>query len=111
MRDVEILKRYPRCLELAEDGGAWLLKSRIDGRQLKVIASWGSGWDHVSVSTSKRPPTWREMCVVRRLFFRDDETAMQLHPPLVDHVNIHPNCLHLWRPQGVEIPRPPQWMV
>ena len=37
--------------------------------------------------------------------------AMQLHVPPRDHVNIHPNCLHLWRPQFAMIPRPEAWMV
>jgi hypothetical protein len=27
--------------------------------------------------------------------------------PKTDHRNLHPNCLHLWKPVGVEIPRPP----
>jgi len=48
---------------------------------------------------------------VRRRFFRDDETVMQLHVPVSEHINAHPNCLHLWRPQQLEIPRPPGWMV
>jgi hypothetical protein len=48
---------------------------------------------------------------VRRLFFQDTETVMQLHPPLADYINQHPYCLHLWRPHAVALPRPPQWMV
>jgi hypothetical protein len=31
--------------------------------------------------------------------------------PIVEHINCHPYCLHLWRPHNVEIPRPPSWMV
>jgi hypothetical protein len=48
---------------------------------------------------------------VKRLFFRDDETAMQLHVPPSDYVNAHPYTLHLWRPLDQEIPRPPSVMV
>lgn len=66
---------------------------------LRVIASDGAGWDHVSVSAPGRTPTWDEMERVKRLFFRDDETAMQLHVPPAEHVNLHAHCLHLWRPQ------------
>lgn len=86
---------------------------RIPGRSgaLRIIASAGAGWDHVSVSLPLRCPTWQEMEHVKRLFFEDHETAMQLHVPPTDHVNAHPNCLHLWRPHGVEIPRPPSYMV
>lgn len=84
----------------------------FEGRELRVVASSGDGWDHVSVSLPNRCPNWREMDAVKRLFFRDDETAMQLHVPPSDHVNCHPYCLHLWRPNdGREIPRPPSIMV
>jgi hypothetical protein len=48
---------------------------------------------------------------VKRAFFEDHETAMQLHVPPADHVNMHPTTLHLWRPQGIEIPRPPSILV
>jgi hypothetical protein len=82
----------------------------VDGR-LRVIASSGEEWDHVSVSLPNRCPDWQEMEGVKRLFFKDDETAMQLHVPPADHINHHPFCLHLWRPHGVEIPRPPAWMI
>jgi hypothetical protein len=48
---------------------------------------------------------------VKRLFFADDECAMQLHVPPVAHISIHPFCLHIWRPQGTVIPLPPSYMV
>lgn len=82
-----------------------------NGAPLLIIASVGMGWDHVSVSLPSRCPTWEEMERVKRLFFRDDETAMQLHVPPSDHKNHHPYCLHLWRPHNVEIPRPPSIMA
>lgn len=91
--------------------GMFHLPSPIDKAPLRVIASSGEGWDHISVSRQNRCPNWPEMEHIKRLFFRDDETAMQLHVPPSDHINVHPFCLHLWRPHGVEIPRPPGWMV
>lgn len=81
----------------------------LDG--LRVIASSGDGWDHVSVSLENRTPTWAEMERVKRLFFKEEETVMQLHVPPSDHINFHPYCLHLWRPQLVTIPRPPSYMI
>lgn len=84
----------------------------LDGTSLmQVVVSDGEGWDHVSVSLGTRTPTWLELEHVKQLFFRADETVMQLHVPDSDHVNCHPFCLHLWRPQNQEIPRPPRWMV
>lgn len=93
-----------------ETCGTFIVPSPIDGQQLRIIASSGAGWDHVSVSRAKRCPNWPEMEHVKRLFF-GDEVVMQLHVPSADHVNLHEFCLHLWRPQEQEIPRPPAWMV
>lgn len=91
---------------------AWFwIPSPTDGARLRVVASAGEGWDHVSVSRDRRCPNWPEMDHVKRLLFHDDETAMQLHVPPKDHVSYHPFCLHLWRPHELAIPRPPAWMV
>lgn len=96
--------------------GAFLVWSSRDA-QLTILSSdgksWeedgmdGVAWEHVSVSTKSRCPTWDEMAAVKKLFWRDDEMVIQLHLPLAEHVNIHPYCLHLWRPIGVEILKPP----
>ena len=72
-------------------------------------------WDHVSVSGRKggrgHTPTRDQMCHVKKLFFEDEECVMQLHPPESGYVNIHPNCLHLWRPASAVIPLPPKICV
>lgn len=45
-------------------------------------------------------------------FFNDDELAVQYHVPQSQHVNFHPFCLHLWRPNdGRAIPQPPMHLV
>ena len=91
--------------------GCFTFPSPIDGALMRVIASVGDGWDHVSVSRKNRTPNWLEMSFVKNLFFRDEEPAMQLHVPTTEHINCHPYCLHLWRPLEAEIPMPPDWMV
>ena len=50
---------------------------------------------------------------VAKLFFRDDEVAMQLHVPAKDHINNHPFVLHWWRPHSKlkRIPLPPKGYV
>ena len=116
MRDLHSLDPYR--LDVAAyygsngDGGNGAFQIPFASATLRVLASNGDGWDHVSVSCRNRCPNWQEMEHVKRLFFADDETAMQLHVPPADHVNVHPYTLHLWRPNdGREIPRPPGGMV
>lgn len=85
-------------------------------RLLTVIVSDGDGWDHASVSIYDARltiPTWEEMCWVKDLVFRQDEEAFQYHPAIADYVNVHPGCLHIWRPQadvGI-MPKPPKYML
>lgn len=98
----------------AADGCNGAFDMRIIGNQrATVICSDGGGWDHVSMSLifENRAPTWREMCYLKDLFFREEETVLQYHPAKEDYVNYHPNCLHLWRPQNDKIPTPPTWMI
>lgn len=89
------------------------------GGSLFIIASDGEGWEHVSVSfrpekrlkQKQRVPTWEEMCLIKDLFWEDEETAVQYHPPKSQYVNNHPYTLHLWRPAGQVLPAPPPSLV
>lgn len=89
------------------------------GIALQIIASDGLGWDHVSVVPVDqkngrklfRTPTWAEMCFAKELFFGDDETVVEFHPPKRLYRNAHEYCLHLWRPQTVELLLPDPIMV
>ena len=100
-----------------DDYGAFLIPHAKTGVKLQCLAVSGAvsardlgkeyAWDHVSVSLPNRCPNWIEMDFVRSIFWTDDETVMQLHVPVKEHRNLHPNCLHLWRPLLFPIPRPP----
>jgi hypothetical protein len=117
MRDLRTLEQYRLRGETRFGapgyafGGTFVIRYIPSGKDLRIIASNGDGWDHVSISLVNRTPTWAEMDFVKRLFFKDDEIAMQLHMPPKDHINCHPNCLHLWRPHQGAIPVPPSIMV
>jgi hypothetical protein len=80
-------------------------------RRIAVIACSGDGWDHVSVSMPNQIPPWSVMSMVYTYFFKPDEVAYQLHVPAVDHININPNVLHIWRPHRGRILLPPKFMV
>ena len=66
---------------------------------LGVLLSTEQGWDHVVVSAIGRTPTYQEMKLIKRLCFRPDEWAYELHPPEADYISIHDNALHIWKPQ------------
>jgi hypothetical protein len=87
------------------------------GEKLCIVASGADAddeqaerWEHVSVSTTRRIPNWREMCFVKDLFWSEEECVVQFHPPRSAYINNHPHCLHLWR-QKAGFPMPPSILV
>ena len=92
--------------------GAFFIPYKPGKTPLKVIcAPSDEEWQHVSVSLPNRCPTWSEMNMIKDLFWNEDECVVQYHPPKEDYVNNCTNCLHLWRWQGGEFPRPPKHLV
>ncbi len=111
----------PYASKAGDDYGSFRLRAPT-GAVLTVIACAGDAdefrrlgsdvaWDHVSVSTPNRTPSWAEMDWVKRLFFADDECAVQFHPPVADHINVHEFTLHLFRSVGMSFPMPPKCVV
>lgn len=128
MREVPWLLAEPHRIQVpgyqsrfGDSFGAFVIPHAATGAKLRCLAQDGRNsradlgndfaWDHVSVSLPNRCPNWPEMDYVRTIFWRDDETVMQLHVPRDEHVNCHPTTLHLWRPLLLAIPRPPQAAV
>ena len=113
------MMRCPNHLEIYRVTMPWGAGDACNGileikpRGLRVLFSDGEGWEHVSVSRRSRMPTYEDLDEIKREFWSDRDTVMQLFVPRSDHVNCHPYCLHLWRPtaKGVEIPRPPSILV
>ena len=93
------------------NNGCFIVSSIGLKSPLRTIASDELGWEHCSVSVYNRCPTWQEMSFIKDMFWDDDDCVMQLHPPKSDYVDMAPYCLHLWRPIGIEIPRPPSILV
>lgn len=91
-------------------------------RRLFCRVSTGADWDHVSVSVSatrrnkktgkvSRPlPSWEDMAYIKDLFWGEEETVIQIHPPHSQYVD-NAQVLHLWKPQGVKLPLPEQILV
>ena len=107
IRDERVLSVY----DTVGDDKSGAFEIPFGGWMFTVIAAAGDGWDHVSVSTPRRCPSWNDMDFIKRRFFKDDEIAMQLHVAPKDHISNHPYTLHLWRPHDVAIPLPPKDFV
>ena len=113
MKTLEELRKTRNLLiaKVGEDGGYGDVEfGKLRGT---VIWSYGGGWEHVSVSPYKHnyTPSWEEMCRIKDMFWHDDEVVVQYHPAKSEYVNNMPNCLHLWRPIGAEMPVPLAIMV
>lgn len=108
--EIRALERL-RVIEVGYDGGCGEVYFPAQREPLLVIWSSGEGWEHVSVSLKKRCPTWDEMCRIKNMFWNDEETVVQYHPPKSEYVNTHPYCLHLWRKKGEDFERPPKGLV
>lgn len=114
MRKIEKIKNNNRLMIVQErsDGlAAYLVHPRYKLHAVGIIASWGGGWEHVSVSLKNRCPTWEEMCVVKDIFWEESECVVEFHPPKSEYVDIHPYCLHLWKKIGAEYELPPKEFV
>lgn len=85
--------------------------ARYHPKKLRIVWSNQLGWEHVSVSRLTKVPSWEDMCFAKQQFWSDDINVMQLHPAKNNYVNVHPNCLHLWRPLESQIPLPDLTMV
>ena len=93
--------------------GAFIIPSPF-GTELKIMSSGVDTeymWEHVSISTPHRTPNWAEMCLVKDMFWGDEECVVQFHPPKSAYVNHHPHCLHLFRSMDKEMPMPPSVLV
>lgn len=91
-----------------KDGGCgYIYLGGTKAKPATVVFSWGGCWEHVSVSYSRRCPTWEEMCRVKDMFWNEDECVIEYHPPKSEYINRHPYCLHLWRKCGENFETPP----
>lgn len=84
-----------------------LVEDRLDGAffqrldKMTVIVSGameqdGKRWLHVSFARPSRLPDWEDMMLVKDIFVGRQRKAVSVIPPRAEHVNIHPNCLHLF---------------
>lgn len=82
------------------------VEERVDGTSFKkdglfIIASIqkeldNKQWIHVSFSRQNKLPSYNDLKLVKNVFIGKDKKAIQIFPEDDAHVNLMPNCLHLW---------------
>lgn len=70
-------------------------------------ATWVSGntWEHVCITPKQGCRTLKfvEMCFLKDIFFKDEETVLQTLPEKTNYINNAQNSIHLWRPLHSEM--------
>lgn len=102
----------------AEDGfnGQFAIEGPYAVHMFMQISN-GLGWEHVSLQIvppegqKQRDPKWDEMCFIKDLVWDAEEWVIQYHPAQSVYVNCHPHVLHLWKPIGIDFPKPPSYLV
>lgn len=112
MKTLEEIKKCKRLLIIEEAGDGFSGIIHMPTWEGTIVCSWDF-WDHVSVSPRKKRivPDWDSMCMIKDIFFKEDEAVIQIHPPKNQYVNNKENCLHLWRWNEGEMILPPSFMV
>ena len=102
--------------EMVGNNGQFFFKQHVSAKikgDILVQASDGDGFEHVSLSKRRGTPSWEEVCFIKDLFWSDDDLVVQFHPPKKEYINVHKNCLHLWRKCGTNdfVERPDLMLV
>lgn len=92
-------------VDLKVDGASYRHeRSRVTAIVSCAIEQDGREWWHLSIAHPTRLPSYQELKAAKEAFL-GDVLAIQIFAPRSEHVNIHPNALHLWHcPGGAAIP-------
>ena len=58
-------------------------------------------FEHVILNPRQRLPTYKEMVILKDIFWEKNEVTIQVHPAKSQYVNIVEYALHLWRYRGI----------
>jgi len=114
MKSLEEIRKTPNLKIISEnpnDGMCGRYYDKYNNKWLTFVFSYGLGWEHLSVSTPSKTPSWEQMCMMKDIFWEDDEACVQYHPKKEDYINNHQYCLHIWKPLNEELPLPPSILV
>lgn len=103
--------------------GIQMIAGQIYDRETQIFFTLGfdeDGWEHaaIHVGRGRKTPSWEIMCKAKRVFWRDDEDVVQIHPKASEYFHgfsgmnrdtgtigggariSKMEVLHLWRPKN-----------
>ena len=107
-QDKRVKKTYPGFMgigyageiELKGERSTFIFIASIDGEKMEHVSV------HINGST-KKTPSWEQMCQIKDIFWDDEEEVHQIHPKKSEYISgvgdgkgTLENILHLWRPVG-----------
>lgn len=113
MRSFEDIKSNPRIFVQMEGMDGFKGTIAMPTWVGSIIVSHGCGWNHTSVSPTKRRimPSWEDMKILKDIVFKDEDAVYQIIPPKSQYVNNLDNCLHLWECYYKPMLLPPSCLV
>lgn len=84
----------------------WRMVSRAGDCSVIVTTAEFEGaiWIHASRTAPGRVPTYDELVELHHAVWGETGYSYQVQAPVAQHVNIHPNALHLWgRADGARV--------
>ena len=104
---IGVAKNHHYKRAMTADPPSWLLLETYPtgnqwsaGPQTTVIATvemhHGKHWLHVSANHGTRVPNYEELAEIKDILFGPKMQAIMVFPHAKHHVNIIPNCLHLF---------------
>lgn len=86
-----------KLVETKMDGSKWMNSKRKMSVIMSVTREFdGKLWAHMSIAHMRRMPTYEDLVYLKRHWAGDDKKCIMVMPSSSEHVNIHPNCLHLF---------------
>ena len=113
MKDIEEILKNPRLSLQFRDKDGFKATIALPKWIGSVICTNSGGWNHISIAPSNRRimPSYEDLCLVKDMFWNEEESVIHVFPPKSQYVNNLSNCLHLWECYYTEMVLPPSFMV
>ena len=113
MKDFEEILKSPRISnpEMGMDGFRGIIS--MPTWVGSVICTKGGGWFHTSVSPFNKRimPSYEDLCMIKDIFWNEEEDVIHVFPKKSQYVNNVTNCLHLWECYYKDMVLPPSCFV